>query len=103
MTLAYFAIGFLAKKAIFVSLISLAISAFVGLKALWSSKGSYHDVTAYNGGWSSGPIVSNGWSGPVSGGWPAPVASGGWASGGSSGWEDSNAYSQSQAYSGYHH
>ncbi|KAF3424470.1 hypothetical protein E2986_06020 [Frieseomelitta varia] len=85
-TLAYFAIGLIAKKAIFASLISLAISAFIGLKALWS-KNSY-DVTPYNG-----------WSGNA--GWSAPVASGGWSSGGS--WDDSHGYAQSQAYSGYHH
>lgn len=85
-TLAYFAIGLIAKKAIFASLISLAISAFIGLRALWS-KNSY-DVTPYNG-----------WSGNA--GWSAPVASGGWSSGGS--WDDSHGYAQSQAYSGYHH
>ncbi|XP_072749837.1 uncharacterized protein Osi6 [Anoplolepis gracilipes] len=100
-TLAYFALSIIAKKAIFASLISLAISAFIGLKALWAKKGSYHDVTSYNSGW-SGPVASGGWSGPISGGWSAPVASGGWANGGSSGWEDPHAYSHSQAYSGYH-
>ncbi|XP_053976717.1 uncharacterized protein LOC128889203 [Hylaeus anthracinus] len=90
-TLAYFVTGFIAKKAIFVSLISLAISAFIGLKALWA-KGGHHDVTPYHG-WSSGP---------ASGGWSAPVSSGGWSSGGSS-WDDGHGYAQSQAYSGYHH
>ncbi|XP_078032904.1 DUF1676 domain-containing protein Osi6 [Augochlora pura] len=89
-TLAYFVTGFIAKKAIFVSLVSLAISAFIGLKSLWS-KGS-HDVTPYHG-WSSGPAASAGWS--------APVSSGGWSSGGS--WDDGHGYAQSQAYSGYHH
>lgn len=103
--LSYFVIGFLAKKAIAASLISLIISAFVALKTLWSGKSHHHDVTAYNSGWSngggwSGP-VSGGWSGPVSGGWSAPV-SGGWASGVSSGWEDPH-YAHSQAYSGHHH
>ncbi|XP_029160704.1 uncharacterized protein LOC114932590 [Nylanderia fulva] len=103
MTLAYFAISIIAKKAIFASLISLAISAFIGLKALWAKKsgGYHHDVTAYNSGW-SGPASSGGWSGPVSGGWSAPVSNG-WSSGSSSGWEDPHAYSHSQAYSGYHH
>ncbi|KZC11142.1 PREDICTED: uncharacterized protein LOC107189239 [Dufourea novaeangliae] len=90
-TLAYFVTGFIAKKAIVVSLISLAISAFIGLKSLWS-KGS-HDVTPYHG-WSSGPASS-------SSGWSAPVSSGGWSSGGS--WDDGHGYAQSQAYSGYHH
>ncbi|XP_017891510.1 uncharacterized protein LOC108631852 [Ceratina calcarata] len=90
-TLAYFAIGLIAKKAIFASLISLAISAFIGLKALWSKNS--HDVTPYNGGWSGGA---------AGGGWSAPVASGGWSSGGAS-WDDSHGYAQSQAYSGYHH
>ncbi|KOC70945.1 hypothetical protein WH47_04931 [Habropoda laboriosa] len=88
-TLAYFGIGLLAKKAIFASLISLAISAFIGLKALWSKNS--HDVTPYNG-WSGGSS---------SGGWSAPVANGGWSSGSS--WDDSHGYAQSQAYSGYHH
>ncbi|XP_031847471.1 DUF1676 domain-containing protein Osi6 [Nomia melanderi] len=89
-TLAYFVTGFIAKKAIFVSLVSLAISAFIGLKSLWAKGG--HDVTPYHG-WSSGPSSSVGWSGPVS--------SGGWSSGGS--WDDGHGYAQSQAYSGYHH
>ncbi|CAL7938064.1 unnamed protein product [Xylocopa violacea] len=88
-TLAYFAIGLIAKKAIFASLISLAISAFIGLRALWSKNS--HDVTPYNG-WSGGA---------VGGGWSGPVASGGWSSGNS--WDDSHGYAQSQAYSGYHH
>ncbi|XP_017752399.1 PREDICTED: uncharacterized protein LOC108545370 [Eufriesea mexicana] len=86
-TLAYFAIGLIAKKAIFASLISLAVSAFIGLKALWAK--SSHDVTPYNS-WNGG-----------GGGWSAPVANGGWSSGSS--WDDSHAYAQSQAYSGYHH
>lgn len=90
-TLGYFVTGFIAKKAIVVSLISLAISAFIGFKSLWSKGG--HDATPYHG-WSSGPSVS-------SGGWSAPVSSGGWSSGGS--WDDGHAYAQSQAYSGYHH
>ncbi|EZA55586.1 hypothetical protein DMN91_009106 [Ooceraea biroi] len=102
-TLAYFAIGLMAKKAILASLISLAISAFVGMKSLWQggSKSVYHhDVTSYNNGWAGG---SAGWSGGVGGGWSAPVSSGGWSNGGSAGWEDPHAYSHSQAYSGYHH
>lgn len=93
--LSYFVIGFLAKKAIAVSIISILISAFVAMKSLWSAGKSYHDVTAYNSGWSGG------WSGPVNNGWSAPV-SGGWASGVSSGWEDPH-YAHNQAYSGYHH
>lgn len=95
-TLAYFGIALLAKKAIIASVISIIISAFVGLRSLWSKRGG-HDVTGYNaGGWSSGAS---------SGGWSAPAASGGWSSGGGNGWEDQNSgYSaQSQAYSGYHH
>ncbi|KAL6263593.1 hypothetical protein P5V15_006382 [Pogonomyrmex californicus] len=95
--LAYFVIGFIAKKAIAVSIISLLISAFVGLKSLWSGKTYHHDVTAYNSGWNGG-----GWSGPINGGWSVPVASGGWTNGGSSGWEDPH-YAHGQAYSGYHH
>ncbi|XP_071633562.1 uncharacterized protein Osi6 [Temnothorax longispinosus] len=99
---AYFAIGFLAKKAIEVSFISLLISAFIALKTFWSGKTYHHDVTAYNNGWSGS--VGGGWSGPVSGGW-SNLVSGGWASpasGGSSGWEDPH-YAHGQAYSGYHH
>ncbi|KAL0105059.1 hypothetical protein PUN28_016592 [Cardiocondyla obscurior] len=102
--LSYFVIGFLAKKAIEASVISLIISAFIGLKSLWSSKSHHHDVTAYNsGGWSNGwsAPVSSGWSGPVNAGW-SNAASGGWASGASSGWEDPH-YAHGQAYSGYHH
>ncbi|OXU22419.1 hypothetical protein TSAR_010530 [Trichomalopsis sarcophagae] len=93
-TLAYFGIALLAKKAILASIISIAISAFIGLKALWAHKHAlHHDTTGYSAGWSSG----------VGAGWPAPVASSGWSSGGS-GWEDTHgAYSaQNQAYSGYH-
>jgi len=101
-TLAYFAIGLIAKKAILASLISLAISAFVGLRSLWNGgKNVYHhDLTAYNNGWSSGSV--GGWS---AGGWSAPVSGGhgGWSNSGSAGWEDPHAYSHSQAYSGYHH
>ncbi|XP_020284567.1 uncharacterized protein LOC109855117 [Pseudomyrmex gracilis] len=94
-TLAYFAIGIIAKKAIFASLISLAISAFIGLKALWSGKGGsvyHHDLTAYNNGWNA-PVAS-GWSGPVNTAWSSPV---------SSGWDEHASYAHNQAYSGYHH
>ncbi|KYQ59792.1 hypothetical protein ALC60_01177 [Trachymyrmex zeteki] len=99
--LSYFVIGFLAKKAIQASIISLIISAFVAMKTFWSGK-NHHDVTPYNGGWSgwSNP-VSGGWSSPVSNGWSNSV-SGGWANGASSNWEDSH-YAHGQAYSGYHH
>ncbi|XP_011703622.1 PREDICTED: uncharacterized protein LOC105459366 [Wasmannia auropunctata] len=94
--LTYFVTGFLAKKAIEVSVVSLIISAFIALRSFWSGKTYHHDVTPYNNGWSGG------WSGPVSGGWSSPVVSGGWANGVSSGgWEDPHAHSQ--AYSGYHH
>jgi len=86
--ISYFVIGFFAKKAIELSVISLIISAFVALKTFWSSgKAYHHEITPYNGGW------NNGWSSP---------ASGGWASGSSSGWEDPH-YAHNQAYSGYHH
>lgn len=100
-TLAYFVIHIVAKKAIFSSLIALAISGFIGLKSLWNKDHHHHhEVTSYNSAWS--PPVSGGWTGPVSsGGWSAPV-SGGWNSG-SSAWEDPHAYSHSQAYSGYQH
>ncbi|XP_015585283.1 uncharacterized protein LOC107263014 [Cephus cinctus] len=99
-TLAYFGIALLAKKAILASLVSIAISAFLGLKSLWSSGGSGHDVTPYSGGWSSG-------GGGGGGGWNVGgSSSGGWASSGSPAWDvDSHgSYSgQSQAYSGYQH
>ncbi|KYN39946.1 hypothetical protein ALC56_05714 [Trachymyrmex septentrionalis] len=100
--LLYFVTGFLAKKAIQVSIISLLISAFIGLRTFWSGKNYHHDVTPYNGGWSGGfsSPVSGGWSSPVNSGWSNSV-SGGWSNGGSSGWEDSN-YAHNQAY-GYHH
>ncbi|KAF7407997.1 uncharacterized protein V1477_004606 [Vespula maculifrons] len=93
-TIAYFFIALVAKKAIFASLISIAISAFIGLKYLWSSK-SGSSFTPYNSGWSGS--VSN-----VGGGWSAPVSSGGWATSGSGGWDDGH-YAQNQAYSSYHH
>lgn len=90
--LAFFAISFLAKKAIFASLISIAISGFLGLKSLWSKGG---DVTAYNAG---GFGSSSGWSAPS-------VPSSGWPSSGSTGWDEphsSNSFTaQSQAFSGY--
>lgn len=93
-TVAYFFIALVAKKAIVASLISIAISAFIGLKYLWSSK-SGSSFTPYNSGWNGG--VSN-----VGGGWSAPVSSGGWATSGSGGWDDGH-YAQNQAYSSYHH
>ncbi|XP_014212820.1 uncharacterized protein LOC106642522 [Copidosoma floridanum] len=91
-TLAYFGIALVAKKAILASIISIAVSAFLSLRSLWL-KSSSHDTTAYNAGWSSGGLVSSGWS--------APIASSGWAS---SGWDDAHgAFSApSQAFSGYH-
>ena len=98
-TLAYFGIALLAKKAIVVSLISIAISAFLGLKSLWASKsgggggGHGHDTTGYSSGWASNSGASAGWA--------APSSSGGWSSGGS-GWDDGHS-AQSQAFSGYHH
>ncbi|KYM94433.1 PREDICTED: uncharacterized protein LOC108781233 [Cyphomyrmex costatus] len=101
--LSYFVIGFLAKKAIQASIISLLISAFVAMRTFWSGKSHHQDVTPYNGGWSggwSGP-VSGGWSNPVSNGWSSSGLSGGWANGASPGWEDSH-YAHGQAYSGYH-
>lgn len=85
--ISYFVIGFFAKKALELSVISLIISAFLALKTFWSGKTNHHGITPYNGGWS--------------GGWSAPV-SGGWASSSSSGWEDPH-YAHGQAYSGYHH
>ncbi|KAK2579927.1 hypothetical protein KPH14_007607 [Odynerus spinipes] len=91
-TVAYFFIALIAKKAIVASLISIAISAFVGLKALWASKAG-HDYTPYNNGWNS---ASSG------AGWSGAVSPGGWATSGSGGWDDGH-YAQSQAYSGYHH
>lgn len=99
MTLAYFGIGLIAKKAILASLISLGISAFLGLKALWASKQSSYDVTSYNSGWST-PIGA--WVNPVANGWSGQVTNAGWAAGGSAGWEDPQTYAQNQAYAGYH-
>ncbi|XP_046753581.1 keratin, type II cytoskeletal 2 epidermal [Diprion similis] len=105
-TLAYFGIALLAKKAIIASLISIAISAFIGFKALMSQGHDHHSsATAYNsGGWSSGG--GGGWSsggGGGGGGWSSGGSPGGWSSsGGSGGWEDRQA-AQSQAYSGYQH
>lgn len=99
-TLTYFVAGLLAKKAIFASLISLAISAFVGMKSLWGGKGG-HDITAYSSGWNQ--PISGGWSGGGGGGgggWSAPVVTGGWSNGG---WDDGHAYAHGQAYSGHHH
>ncbi|XP_012255472.2 ATP-dependent RNA helicase DED1 [Athalia rosae] len=104
--LAYFGLALIAKKAILASLISIAISAFVGLKSLFSGHGHGHghehehghgSPTAYNaGGWSSGGNT---------GGWSSGGSGGGWSSGGSSGWDDrnSNYAAQNQAYSGYQH
>ena len=98
-TLAYFGLALIAKKAILASLISIAISAFIGLKALWANKGHGHDTTGYSSGWSSGGAA---------GGWAAPSASSGWSSGGggaaAAGWDDGSSHSaHGQAYSGYHH
>ncbi|OXU22418.1 hypothetical protein TSAR_010529 [Trichomalopsis sarcophagae] len=93
--LKFFFIALIAKKAILASLISLAISAFIGLKALYakhSQGGHGHDTTGYSSGWSSGASAA----------WAAPAVSSGWSSGGSSGgWDDGHS-AQSQAYSGYH-
>ncbi|KAI4495825.1 hypothetical protein M0802_008448 [Mischocyttarus mexicanus] len=101
-TVAYFFIALIAKKAIFSALISLAISAFIGLRYLWSSK-SGGGFTPYNSGWSGGISGGGGWAPPVSsGGWAPPVSSGGWATSGSGGWDDGH-YAQNQAYSSYHH
>ncbi|KAI4491856.1 hypothetical protein M0804_003248 [Polistes exclamans] len=91
---AYLLIALIAKKAIIASLISIAISAFIGLKYLWSSK-SGGGFTPYNSGWSGG--ISS-----IGGGWAPPVSSGGWATSGSGGWDDGH-YAQNQAYSSYHH
>lgn len=85
--LAYFAIALIAKKAIFASLIAIAISGFLKLKSYFQSQGGA-GITGYNNGWSS--ASSNAWAGPS-------VSSGAWQSG-SSGW-DAGA---SQGFSGYH-
>ncbi|KAL7296197.1 hypothetical protein TKK_0010736 [Trichogramma kaykai] len=113
-SLFYFGITLIAKKAIIASLISLAISAFIGLRN-YMTKSISHDATAYSSGWSSGAnaISSAGWAASpqlsVSSG--AAIPSSGWAAapqaipGGGSGWEDiSGAYSaQNQAYQAYRH
>ncbi|KAK0183025.1 hypothetical protein PV327_001103 [Microctonus hyperodae] len=95
-----FGIALLAKKAIVASLLSLAISGFIGLRSMWSKACGY-TATPYNSGW------NNAASGSGSIGWSAPVQSAaGWSSGGSvGGWDDgqsSYASGQSQAFSGYH-
>lgn len=85
-TLAYFAIALMAKKAVLVSIISIAISAFLGLKSLFAGKsGSAHDVTGYNNAWNAGSSFG--------------ANSGGWSQGAGAGWDD-NAHQQ--AFSGYH-
>ncbi|XP_058793664.1 uncharacterized protein LOC131665642 [Phymastichus coffea] len=91
--LGYFAIALIAKKAIIASIISIAISAFLGLKSLWA-KQSGHDTTGYSSGWNTASA----------GGWAAPVQSGGWSSVASTGgWDDASSYNaHSQAFSGYH-
>lgn len=86
--LAYFAIAFMAKKAVFVSLISIAISAFLGIKSLLAGKSTAgHDVTGYNSGWNTATAY-------------AANPAGGWSAGAATGW-DENAHNQ--AFSGYHH
>lgn len=86
--LAYFAIALIAKKAIFASLIAIAISAFLKMKSFFQGKGGA-GITGYNNGWNS--ASSSAWSGPS-------VSSGGWQSGASSGWDAGAA----QSFSGYH-
>ena len=87
-TLAYFAIGLIAKKAVLASLVAILISGYMHLKSYLQNKGA-GGITGYNaGGWNSG--ASSGWASPV-------ASSGSWQSS-SSGW-DSGA---SQGFSGYH-
>lgn len=70
----FFGIALIAKKALLASLISLAISGFIGLKKLLAKK-SHHYVAEevpYHGGWSSG----GGWDyhGDSHGAYSSPVA-----------------------------
>ncbi|KAJ8684343.1 hypothetical protein QAD02_020135 [Eretmocerus hayati] len=92
-TFAYFTVVLLAKKALLFSIISVMISTFIGIKALWAKKNELPDPSLSR--WSSGGLVgSMGWS-------PPAVPSSGWSpSGGESGWEDTHgAYSShNQAY-----
>ncbi|XP_034949971.1 uncharacterized protein Osi6 [Chelonus insularis] len=90
-TLGFFGIALLAKKAILVSLISLAVSGFIGLKNMWSNGGS---VTPYNAG---------GWSAPNSNaGWAPPANNGGGWSAGSPGWDEASYTNQNTQFTGYH-
>ena len=86
----YFALALIAKKAIFISLISIALSAFVGLRGLFNRGNGHHD--SYSGGYAT--------SGAASWAAPAPAASGWNANAPSHGWDDGHS-AQSQAYSGY--
>ena len=100
LTFAYFGIALLAKKAIVASLISLAISIFIGLRS-FMSRGSSHDAATFSG-WSAGaPLSSAGWAAPTI------VSNPGWSSAGAAaagGW-DADAHgafsAQNQAYSAY--
>lgn len=94
-TMAYFSIALIAKKAIFASMLSIAISTFLGLKSLWATKSTSDGSTAYSAGWNSGPVASGSWSAPVA------ASSSGWSGG--SGWDDTHgSYSNQGGYSGYH-
>lgn len=101
-----FGIGFLAKKAIFISLISIAISLFLAVKKLLGGaggglggKGGVEHVEAVpyhgGGGWSSGGGGSAGWS---SGGYGGGAdVHGGYDYG-----QHSQPIGQTLAYSGHH-
>lgn len=100
-----FGIGFLAKKAIFISLISIAISLFLAIKKLLSGGGKgkggggveHVEAVPYHGGggWSSGGGGSGGWS---SGGYGGGDAHGGGYDYG----QHSQPIGQTLAYSGHH-
>lgn len=93
-----FGIGLIAKKAILVSLVSIAISGFIALKKLLGSKGKgggeHIEAVPYHGGGGGG-----GWSSGGGGGW------GGYG-GDSHGFGEYGSHSQpigqSVAYSGHH-
>lgn len=78
LVLAYLVIALIAKKAILASLVSLAISGFIGLKKLLASKHEHHEE-AHHGGWEAAPSYGGGggWAGEEYGGYGShsqPVA-----------------------------
>lgn len=96
-TLAYFALALIAKKAIIASLISIAITSFIGLKSLYDKKGSVFGGASTGAGYATTGYNNGGWSSGGSTGWSSAGGSS------SAGWDDNQHYAaQNQAYSGYH-